>query len=103
MIEAKLYATFRAMADGQKSIELTEIEGGTTVGAVLDLLVGRYPKLRAGFYDDEGAIRSFVAIMVNGRDIRHLQGLETPIDEGATLDIFPPVAGGATDLESVEG
>jgi molybdopterin synthase sulfur carrier subunit len=92
MIEAKLYATLRALADGNKSVE---IEGGSTVGAALDQLVTCYPKLRDGLFDDRGAVRGFVAVMVNGRDIRHLDGLDSLIEDGATLDIFPPVAGGA--------
>ncbi|MBT5773161.1 MAG: MoaD family protein [Dehalococcoidia bacterium] len=94
MIEAKLYATFRVMADGNKTVEIDELEGGSTVGAVLEELVVRFPDLREGFFDDEGAIRSYVAVMVNGRDIRHLGGVDSVIDDGATLDIFPPVAGG---------
>lgn len=92
MIEAKLYATFRAIADGNKSVE---IEGASTVRDALDQLVVLYPGLREVFFDDEGAVRSYVAVMVNGRDIRHLDGLDSVIEDGATLDIFPPVAGGA--------
>ncbi|SVD26471.1 uncharacterized protein METZ01_LOCUS379325, partial [marine metagenome] len=38
--------------------------------------------------------RPYVAVMVNGRDIRHTGGLETPLEPDAELDIFPPVAGG---------
>ena len=94
MIEAKLYATLRALADGNKSIE---IEGGPTVGATLDQLVALYPELRGGLFDEDGAVRSYVAVMVNGRDIRHLGGLDSPVEDGATLDIFPPVAGGAVE------
>ena len=92
MIEAKLYATLRAMAGGNKSVE---VEGGPTVGGTLDQLVALYPELGEGFFDEAGAVRSYVAVMVNGRDIRHLDGLDSPIEDGDTLDIFPPVAGGA--------
>lgn len=31
---------------------------------------------------------------LDGRDVRYLQGLATPLTEEATLDLFPPVAGG---------
>ena len=103
MIEAKLYATFRTMAEGNKTVEIDELEGGASVGAVLEHLVARYPELRKGFFDDAGAIRSYVAVMVNGRDIRHLDGLDSLVDEGATLDIFPPVAGGAIAASLVGG
>ena len=33
-------------------------------------------------------------IMVEGRDIRHLSGLETRVTNESAMDIFPPVAGG---------
>ena len=33
-------------------------------------------------------------IIVNGRHIHHLQGLETPLVEGDVVTIMPPVVGG---------
>jgi molybdopterin synthase sulfur carrier subunit len=91
MIEAKLYATLRAIA-GSKTVTLERQPD--TVGAVLEELSDRFPDLRAGLLDEDGAVRPFVAVMVDGRDIRHLDGLNTAIEDGVTLDIFPPVAGG---------
>jgi molybdopterin synthase sulfur carrier subunit len=35
-----------------------------------------------------------VIIMVNGRDYRHLQGLDTPLHPDDTVTLFPPIAGG---------
>ena len=32
--------------------------------------------------------------MVDGRDIRHIEGLESRLSPNSELDIFPPVAGG---------
>lgn len=91
MIEAKLYATLRAIA-GSKTVTLERQPD--TVGAALEELSDRFPDLRAGLLDEDGAVRPFVAVMVDGRDIRHLDGLTTAIEDGVTLDIFPPVAGG---------
>ncbi|MDA0351123.1 MAG: MoaD/ThiS family protein [Chloroflexi bacterium] len=92
MIEAKLYATLRALA-GSKSVALERQP--ETVGAALEELIDRFPDLRPGLLAEDGAVRPFVAVMLNGRDIRHLGGLDTPIEGDATLDIFPPVAGGS--------
>lgn len=92
MIEAKLYATLRAIA-GSKSVILERQPG--TVGAALEELIDRFPDLRPGLLGEDGAIRPFVAVMVNGRDIRHLGGPDTPLEADAVLDIFPPVAGGS--------
>ncbi|HCA40738.1 MAG TPA: hypothetical protein DEP01_04035 [Aminobacterium sp.] len=33
-------------------------------------------------------------IMVNGKHIVHLQGLDTPLNDSDTVNIFPPVGGG---------
>jgi len=92
MIEAKLYATLRAIA-GSKNVSLERQPD--TVGAALEELIDRFPDLGAGLLAEDGTVRPFVAVMVDGRDIRHLDGLETPLEDGATLDIFPPVAGGS--------
>jgi molybdopterin synthase sulfur carrier subunit len=64
------------------------------VGAALEELIDRFPDLRPGLLAEDGTVRPFVAVMVDGRDIRHLGGIETPVPDGSTLDIFPPVAGG---------
>ena len=34
-------------------------------------------------------------VLINGRDIRHLQGLNTSLNRDDTVAIFPPVAGGS--------
>ena len=33
-------------------------------------------------------------VFIDGREIRNLQGLDTPVAADATVDIFPPTAGG---------
>lgn len=92
MIEVKLYATLRSLV-GSKSVIIQRDAG--TVGVVLEELTEVYPDLRGAIFDEPEVVRPFVAIMVNGRDIRHLNGLDTVIDKDATVDIFPPIAGGS--------
>ena len=43
---------------------------------------------------ETGELRTFVNVYVNGRNIRYLDGLDTPVPAGATLHILPSVAGG---------
>jgi molybdopterin synthase sulfur carrier subunit len=38
--------------------------------------------------------RRFVNLYVNDEDVRYLQGLETPVEEGDVVSILPAVAGG---------
>ena len=42
--------------------------------------------------DDDGV--AFTKVFVDGREMRHLQGLDTTIPIDATVDVFPPAAGG---------
>jgi|SRR5579885_3727934 len=67
---------------------------GDTVREVVDALEEAFPGLRFNLCHETGELRPFVNIYVNGRNVRSLQGLETPVPMGATLHILPSVAGG---------
>lgn len=90
-MEVRLYATLRPVAGGGR----VDLAGPyATIGEVLDGLVERFPDLRALLFASERSVRPLVAIMVDGRDIRHLDGLDTAVGTESAIDIFPPVAGG---------
>ena len=61
---------------------------------VLDALFEQHGELRARIADDDGSLRRFVNIYVAGEDIRFLDGLATPVADGAEVTILPAVAGG---------
>jgi MoaD family protein len=86
----KIPAQLRASAEGTAE---TEVDGAT-VQEVLDELFDRYGELRERIYDGEGVLRRFVNVYVAGEDIRFLDGLATPVSDGAELTILPAVAGG---------
>jgi sulfur-carrier protein len=67
---------------------------GETVGDVIEDLVERYPPLRSQLYEN-GNLGSFVNVYLGGEDVRTLEGLETPIRNGATVILLPAMAGGA--------
>ena len=67
---------------------------GTTVQEVLESLFDRYGELRVRLADDDGSLRRFVNVYIAGEDIRFLDGLRTPVSDGAELTILPAVAGG---------
>ena len=46
------------------------------------------------FSPDRTALGERVIVMVNGRRIEFLQGLDTPLTDRDTVQIFPVVAGG---------
>ena len=43
---------------------------------------------------EDGDLRRFVNVYVEGEDIRFLDGLETPVEDGDEVTILPAVAGG---------
>jgi molybdopterin synthase sulfur carrier subunit len=89
-VVVKIPTQLRAAAGG----EAQTIADGATVQEVFDSLFERYGELRARIYDDDGALRRFVNIYLGGEDIRFLDGLATPVPDGAELTILPAVAGG---------
>ena len=67
---------------------------GATVGAVVDDLERQFPGIKERLCDDEGRVRRFVNIYLNGDDIRFLSNLETAVKDGDELSIVPAIAGG---------
>ena len=41
-----------------------------------------------------GAVRRFVNVYVDGDDVRYSGGLDTPVADGAVVQVLPSVAGG---------
>ncbi len=86
----KIPTQLRAATGGETE---TEVDGAT-VQEVLDGLFDRFDELRARISDDDGSLRRFVNVYLAGEDIRFLDGLQTPVADGAELTILPAVAGG---------
>lgn len=88
-VNVKIPTQLRAATDGEA---VAAVEGAT-VAEVLDSLYERFGELKARIADDDG-LRRFVNVYVGGEDIRFLEGLETPVTDGAEVTILPAVAGG---------
>ena len=89
-VVVKIPTQLRAAAEGEAETQLD----GATVQEVLDGLFERFEELRARIADDDGSLRRFVNVYLAGEDIRFLDGLATPVADGAELTILPAVAGG---------
>jgi molybdopterin synthase sulfur carrier subunit len=89
-VKVKLPTQLRAAAGGEGEVLLE----GDTVGAVLDALYAQHGELKERIADEDGTLRRFVNVYVNGDDIRFGDGLQTPVPAGAELQILPAVAGG---------
>jgi MoaD family protein len=88
-VSVKIPTQLRQATEGES---LAKVDG-STVGEVLDALYDRYGELRSRIAED-GGLRRFVNVYVDGEDIRFLDGLDTQVQDGNEVTILPAVAGG---------
>jgi sulfur-carrier protein len=67
---------------------------GGTVGEIVADLAATHPGISERLLDETGALRRFVNVYVDDENVRFLDGLSTPVDEGSKISIIPAVAGG---------
>jgi molybdopterin synthase sulfur carrier subunit len=90
-MKLRCYAYFREIL-GKNELEWTA--PAATLGVLLGDLSRQYGKpFRRWVYEGE-ALSHIVIILVNGKDVRDLQGLDTPLKPDDTIVLFPPLAGG---------
>ena len=90
-VKVKFFATFRELFKG-KEIEV-ELESAPNVQKLLNYLC-KSPKCRREILDRSGEPRPGVMILKNGRQIQSLDGIQTGLEAGDTIAMFPPLGGG---------
>jgi len=80
----------RRMTGGKDKVEVES----STLGEMVESLESEYPGFKERLVDENGELRYFVNIYVNGEDVRFLQGLDTATSTGDEISIVPAVAGG---------
>jgi len=90
-VTVKVFATLRDIMDRESTVDLTN---DATILQLLELLIGRHPGLYGELFDSPGKLKPYVNILKNGRNVSFLSNLDTELDNGDTVAIFPPVAGG---------
>ena len=94
MVRLQLYGLLRMMLSWKEAQELPWQEGDT-VRRMLDKFQAAVPvSVNHKLIDDDGVPHIGTIILLNRRNILHLQGLETPLRDGDVLALFPPGAGG---------
>ena len=66
----------------------------STLAEAVDRLEADYPGIKERLVGDDGEIRRFVNIYVNGEDVRFLSNLSTALNASDEVSIVPAVAGG---------
>jgi molybdopterin synthase sulfur carrier subunit len=101
-MKIRLFAILRQIAacpDGQSrggaTVEVPQAEGDT-LRTLLARLVDAHPDLGPKIFDGDGQLQSHIHVIVNGRDVRFLAGLDTVVQANDQILIFPPVGGGTS-------
>jgi molybdopterin converting factor small subunit len=90
MCRVVLPQALQSLAGGAHSVEVA----GEDMAAVLDALAEQHPALVRRIRDEQGALRRFVNVYVDGEDVRGLGGTEAPVPPHAEVLVLPSVAGG---------
>jgi len=87
-IKVRLFANFREFTKtGEIMIE------GNTVRDVLERICRKYPGFENILFKD-GNLQLYVNIFLNGGNIIESGGLDSFLEQGDEIAIFPPVSGG---------
>ncbi len=80
----------RRMTNGLDKVEMEE----SNLADMIENLEASYPGVKERLIDENGELRYFVNIYLNGEDVRFLDGLATSTKSGDEISIVPAVAGG---------
>ena len=93
VILVKLPSVFAALAGEQKRISL-DVEDEKLLGSVLDHLARRFPELGEITGIGSRTVPDHINVYHNGENIRYLEGLDTRLRDGDTVQIVPAEAAG---------
>jgi molybdopterin synthase sulfur carrier subunit len=95
-VSVRFFTSLRELI-GKKEETLAFPEGeAITVDMILGSLVRRYGKPFTEYVYDQktGEVKGFLQLLVNGKSVSTLSGLQTELETGDVLAILPPVGGG---------
>ena len=91
-MKVRVFGTLRRVVEA-KEIEVS-LEPGDTVRSLLFRAIAKYPELGDKLLDHDADLQNSVHVLLNGRSIRYLEGLDTATQEGDLFALFPAVGGG---------
>ncbi len=90
-ITVRIPTPLRRVTNGEEKVTVE----GSNLNEIIGSLDSQYPGIRARICNEQGDLRNFVNVYVNGEDVRFLEGLETSTKTGDEISIVPAVAGGS--------
>ena len=92
-LEVKFFTSLREITG--KKVDEVQLQDIITIEELLTQLSKKYGKnFREYLYNEKAKVHPYLSILVNGKSINVLQGLDTELKEGDTVAILPPVGGG---------
>jgi molybdopterin converting factor small subunit len=92
-VRVRVPSALRELAGGAASVTVA-VDGGATVGGVLDALARIHPALERRVRDESGQLRAHVNVFVGAENARDHGGQDAPVPAGGELSILPAVSGG---------
>jgi len=90
----KFFAHLRILLGTDHSLEV-DVQAGDNISHLLEEIC-RDPRVNEILRGTNNELKADITILKNGREIKFLKGLETSLEEGDEIAIFPMVAGGTT-------
>lgn len=91
-VRIRIPTPLRAATENQSEVSL---DTASVQDAIVEL-ESRFPGIKGRLRDENGELRRFVNVYVNGEDVRFTGGLQTGLKSGDELSIIPAVAGGTS-------
>ena len=89
-VRVRIPTPLRTLTGGQADVTA---DGGD-VAACLSDLEAKFPGMANRILETDGEVKRVVNLVVNGEDLRFLQGTGTALKTGDELSIVPAMAGG---------
>ena len=91
-ISVRFYAFLADQLNIKNKIEI-ELDDKSNIHSLFNKICDIYD-IREKLFDSNNNLRDRITILKNGREINFLSGMETIMDNGDEISVFPPVHGG---------
>ena len=89
-VTVRIPTPLRRVTNGQDKVLVV----GSDLNSVINALEEQFPGIKERLCNDQGDLRNFVNVYINGEDVRFLEGLKSITKDGDEVSIVPAVAGG---------
>ena len=90
MATVRIPSQLRNLTDGVREMDID----GSTVRELIDGLESKHPGLKEKLIDKEAKLSAYINVYVNSEEVRHLNGLDTKVEDGAEVSMVFAITGG---------